>query len=269
MVSMNIFSQIAGAHLVADTVRPSSDGSRRGWPSYDPAGSVRLPRTVHPNSHRLFPAAQPASALAGRREDIDSRPDFGRRSSSEMLMGSEVMVQVVGSWLQVAGCGLSEGQDGEKSRLHGAGRVAASQGPGLGRLHVVEGLSAGGNLGPRGSHPLGGGVDSGQYRRGTSAAASQGVHPAPVDCEGQLGRAAHPAHDRAATRVFQWRQAAGDRGGVADCRPPAGGADQSSSARLTVSNQQPTTSNGANKLLTDPARLGRRMGISLSCNPAP
>ena len=87
--------------------------------------------------------------------------------------------------------------------------------------------------------------------------------------KGRLAELAHPAHDRAATEVPRWRQAAGDRGGIADCRPPAGGADQSSSARLTESNQQPTTSNGADTFLPDPARFRRRMGISLSCNPAP
>ena len=39
-----------------------------------------------------FPAAQPALALAGRREDIDSRPDFRGRAALEMLMGPEVIV---------------------------------------------------------------------------------------------------------------------------------------------------------------------------------
>ena len=40
-----------------------------------------------------FPAAQPASALAGRREDVYARPDFGRRAALEMLMGPEVIVE--------------------------------------------------------------------------------------------------------------------------------------------------------------------------------
>ena len=39
-----------------------------------------------------FPAAQPAPALAGRREDIHARPDFGGCSSLKMLMGPEVIV---------------------------------------------------------------------------------------------------------------------------------------------------------------------------------
>ena len=40
-----------------------------------------------------FPAAEPALAPTGRREDIDSRPDFGRRAAVEMLMGPEVIVE--------------------------------------------------------------------------------------------------------------------------------------------------------------------------------
>ena len=39
-----------------------------------------------------LPAPQPASALAGRREDIDPRPDFGWCAALEMLMGPEVIV---------------------------------------------------------------------------------------------------------------------------------------------------------------------------------
>ena len=39
-----------------------------------------------------FPAAQPAPALAGRREDIHARPDFGGCSSLKMLMRPEVIV---------------------------------------------------------------------------------------------------------------------------------------------------------------------------------
>ena len=39
-----------------------------------------------------FPAAQPASALTGRREDIDPCPDFRGRAALEMLMGPEMIV---------------------------------------------------------------------------------------------------------------------------------------------------------------------------------
>ncbi len=94
--SMNIFSTIAGAHVVADRVRPSRDGFLRGRSSHGVAFSVVLPRAIHSSSWELlplpFPAAQPASAPTGRREDIDSRPDFSRRSSPEMLMRTEVIV---------------------------------------------------------------------------------------------------------------------------------------------------------------------------------
>ncbi len=94
--SMNIVSKLSHAHRVADRVRPCSDGSLRGRLSHGVAFSVVLPRTVHPNSHGLFPlpfpAAQPAAAFASGGEDIDPRPDFGGCSSLEMLVGPEVIV---------------------------------------------------------------------------------------------------------------------------------------------------------------------------------
>ena len=97
VVNMNMFSQIADAHVVADRVRPTSDGSLRGRLSHGASFSVALPRTMHPNSRGLFPlpfpAAQPASAFASGGEDIDSGPDFGRRAALEMLMGPEVIVE--------------------------------------------------------------------------------------------------------------------------------------------------------------------------------
>ena len=97
VISMNIFSTIAVVHPVADRVRPTSDGSLRGRLSHGASFSVALPRTMHPNSRGLFPlpfpAAQPASAPAGRDEDVHAGPDFGRRAALEMLMGPEVIVE--------------------------------------------------------------------------------------------------------------------------------------------------------------------------------
>ena len=93
VVNMNMFSQIADAHVVADRVRPTSDGSLRGRLSHGASFSVALPRTVHPSSHRLFPVAQPASAFASGGEDIDSGPDFGRRAALEVLMRTKVIVK--------------------------------------------------------------------------------------------------------------------------------------------------------------------------------
>ena len=96
VVSMNMFSQISAVHLVADTIHPCGDRSLRGRLSHDASYSVPLPRAVHPDSHGPFPlpfpAAQPAPALAGRREDIHARPDFGWCAALEMLMGPEVIV---------------------------------------------------------------------------------------------------------------------------------------------------------------------------------
>ena len=93
---MNKFSEKSIALLVADTIRLSRDGSRRGRPSHGAAFSVELSRIMHLDSRGLFPlpfpAAQPASAPAGRRKDIDAGPDFGRRAALEMLVGSEVIV---------------------------------------------------------------------------------------------------------------------------------------------------------------------------------
>ena len=90
---MNKFSEKSVALLVADRVRPTSDGSLRGWLSHGASFSVALPRTVHPSSHRLFPVAQPASAFASGGEDIDSGPDFGRRAALEVLMRTKVIVK--------------------------------------------------------------------------------------------------------------------------------------------------------------------------------
>ena len=59
---MNKFSEKSVALLVADTIRLSRDGSRRGRPSYDPTGSVGLPRTMNLH-HRLFPYPFSATAV--------------------------------------------------------------------------------------------------------------------------------------------------------------------------------------------------------------
>ena len=96
VVNMNMFSQIADAHVVADRVRPTSDGSLRGRLSHGASFSVALPRTMHPDNCGLFPlpfpASQPSSAPGRRGKHIDSRPDFGGCSSLKMLMRPEVIV---------------------------------------------------------------------------------------------------------------------------------------------------------------------------------
>jgi hypothetical protein len=74
--SMNKFSDISGAPLVADAVPPSEAGSRRGRLSYDASCSVSLPWTIHTQRGALFPLSFPSSALASGREYIDPCPDF-------------------------------------------------------------------------------------------------------------------------------------------------------------------------------------------------
>ena len=93
--SMNNCSEISAAHLLADTVCPSGGCSLCGRLSHDAMGSVGLPWTMT-LYHRLFPlsfpSVQPVSALGCGGEHIDPRPDFGRGTALEMLMGPEVIV---------------------------------------------------------------------------------------------------------------------------------------------------------------------------------
>ena len=97
LTHMNKFSEKSVALLVADTIRLSRDGSRRGRLSHGAAFSVELSRIMHLDSRGLFPlpfpAAQPASAPAGRDEDVHAGPDFGRRAALEMLMRTKVIVE--------------------------------------------------------------------------------------------------------------------------------------------------------------------------------
>ncbi len=95
-VSMNNFSDISGMYLLAGMVRLRAACARRGRLSYDASCSVSLPWTRHPNRNGLFPlslpAPQPLLALAGGHEHIDPCPDFSGRTTMEMLMGPEVIV---------------------------------------------------------------------------------------------------------------------------------------------------------------------------------
>jgi len=72
-------------------VLPSGDGSQCGRHTVGTSCSDLLPRTMHDLFPLPFPASQPATALAGWREHIDPRPDFGGRASVQMLMRPEVV----------------------------------------------------------------------------------------------------------------------------------------------------------------------------------
>ena len=91
--SMDMFSEIIDISPVADTVHPSGAGSRGGRPSFGTLDSGSLPWAVH-RVPLSFPSAQPATALARGRKHIDSRPDLGGRAPVQMLMGSQVIVDV-------------------------------------------------------------------------------------------------------------------------------------------------------------------------------
>ena len=150
---------------------------------------------------------------------------------------------------QVVGCGLLEGEDGEKGRLQGAGRVATSDRPRADCLFAVEGISEGINLCVGGPSTPSSGVDPGQYCGGTGAAASERVLAASLDRQGQPGRVAHVAHCGTAAGVPEWRPTASARNGVATGGAPVGWADEQSPSVTEGSGyQQPTTGNRTHDL---------------------
>ena len=122
--SMNNFSDISGASLVADTAFPRGAGSRRGRLAHDASCSVSLPWTIHAQRGALFPlsfpSSQPVSALGCGGEHIDPRPDLSRRAALEMLMGPEVVVEIpCVSQRPVERCGILDGML-KKQPFHGA-----------------------------------------------------------------------------------------------------------------------------------------------------
>lgn len=91
----NVFSEISGAPLVADTVLPCAGSSQRGRLAHNASCSVSLPWTMklrRSPSPLPFPAPQPTSAPGRRDEHIDPGPDLGRGLTVEMLMGPEMIV---------------------------------------------------------------------------------------------------------------------------------------------------------------------------------
>lgn len=93
VASMNNYSEISGAPLVADTVHPRGAGSPRGRHWFGAGDSRSLPWAMNTQLSELFPLplppSQPATALARGRKHIDPGPDFSGRATLEMLMGGE------------------------------------------------------------------------------------------------------------------------------------------------------------------------------------
>lgn len=89
--SMNIVSEIPSAFLWVGTVLPSGDGSQCGRHAVGTSCSDSLPRTRHDLFPLPFPTPQPATALVGWREHINTGPDLGRRTALQMLMWLEVV----------------------------------------------------------------------------------------------------------------------------------------------------------------------------------
>jgi len=142
MASMTIFSTNTDVHPAEDTVHSNSDGLRRGRFAHDATGSIGLPKlmTLHERLFpQAFPAAPPASTPRRDREHIDSRPDFRGRATAEMVMRSEMIVDV--SCLgqrAVQRRGIRDGVR-KKQSLHGADQpFDAAVLPGASRIAVLK-----------------------------------------------------------------------------------------------------------------------------------